>query len=48
MYPDVDYDECLSGQHNCSNNANCTNVPGDFKCTCHNEYFGDGVTCLGR
>ena len=44
----IDYDECLSGNHNCSKNAECTNTPGDFDCSCHDSYFGDGFTCLGR
>ena len=45
----VDYDECLSGNHSCSNEANCNNIDGGFKCTCPKDYFGNGYdVCLGN
>ena len=46
MFVYIDIDECINGIHNCSSNANCTNLPGEFSCTCQSGYFGDGVTCL--
>ena len=42
-----DFDECLSGNHSCSLEANCSNTDGGFECTCQEEYFGDGHMCLG-
>ena len=44
MYnPDID--ECLSGDDNCSDNANCTNTDGGYNCSCHIGYTGDGFNC---
>ena len=44
----IDYDECLSENHNCSSNAKCTNTFGGFECACFEDYFGDGMACLGK
>lgn len=44
----IDYDECLSENHNCSINAKCTNTFGGFECSCFEDYFGDGIACLGK
>ncbi|XP_073240014.1 uncharacterized protein [Porites lutea] len=38
-------DECETGQHNCHDDAECTNTKRSFKCTCKSGYFGDGVNC---
>ena len=38
-------DECRSGDHNCSENALCTNTYGSYACTCKQGYSGDGHTC---
>ncbi|XP_076817837.1 C-type mannose receptor 2-like isoform X1 [Clavelina lepadiformis] len=40
-----DIDECSKNTHNCNENAECTNIPGSFKCTCNDDYSGDGVYC---
>ena len=34
------------GLHDCHSNAECTNVPGDYNCTCLEGFFGDGFQCL--
>ena len=43
----VDIDECVTGTHNCNENANCTNTNGSFTCQCKEGYTGDGVECEG-
>ncbi|XP_063075905.1 nephronectin [Engraulis encrasicolus] len=43
-----DQNECLMGTHRCSRNAHCTNTLGSYRCHCHQEYSGDGFTCLKR
>ena len=45
-----DIDECeepedSSNQHNCNENATCTNNEGSFGCTCNSGWQGDGVSC---
>ena len=42
-----DTDECSSDVDNCHNDANCTNTPGSFTCTCREGYTGNGTSCLG-
>ncbi|MCP4364964.1 MAG: hypothetical protein GY800_06650 [Planctomycetes bacterium] len=42
-----DVDECSDGTHNCSLNANCTNIDGSFECACKAGYAGDGFSCKG-
>ena len=44
----LDYDECITGEHNCSENADCINTVGSFDCICQQMFFGDGVTCLSE
>lgn len=46
-YTCTDIDECLSNSTGCSVNANCSNTPGNFTCTCKNGYQGNGFTCTG-
>ena len=33
--------------HDCSPNADCSNVMGSFHCNCKSGYSGDGKTCQG-
>ncbi|CAH3140339.1 unnamed protein product [Porites lobata] len=40
-------DECKTGQHNCHDDADCTNTKRSFTCTCKPGYIGDGVNCAG-
>ena len=42
----IDINECMAD--NCDPNANCTNTPGSFTCTCNQGYTGDGRTCNGE
>ncbi|CAK8671672.1 unnamed protein product [Clavelina lepadiformis] len=41
----IDVDECLSGLHNCDDNAKCTNTIGTFQCSCNNGFTGNGRIC---
>lgn len=43
----ADINECTSGTHTCSTNAQCTNTPGSFSCTCNSGYSGNGYSCTG-
>ena len=43
----LDIDECSSGTHDCHENANCTNIPGSFNCSCNKGLIGDGRSCAG-
>ncbi|XP_078364734.1 uncharacterized protein LOC144649152 [Oculina patagonica] len=40
-----DIDECITGNHDCHVNANCTNTVGGHNCTCKEGYTGDGRSC---
>ena len=41
-------DECQNASlHDCSPNANCTNLDGTFACNCLPEFTGNGITCTG-
>ena len=44
----TDIDECAVNNGGCSPEANCTNTPGSFNCTCHEGYSGDGFNCSGN
>ena len=43
----LDVNECEDGTHDCHNNANCTNIPGSFNCSCKKGYTGNGSLCSG-
>ncbi|EFB19446.1 hypothetical protein PANDA_021081 [Ailuropoda melanoleuca] len=40
-----EHDECGSGQHNCDENAICTNTVQGHSCTCKPGYVGNGTVC---
>ena len=42
----ADINECEANNHNCDENAICTNTVGSFSCDCRSPYLGDGLTCL--
>jgi len=44
----VDIDECITGNHECDVNANCTNTVGGHNCTCKGGFAGDGRSCSGK
>ena len=44
----ADIDECLDGNHNCSEYADCENTHGGFNCKCYTGYEGDGVICQSK
>lgn len=43
-----DLDECSNGTHLCSNNADCHNTMGSYRCTCKDGFSGDGFYCSGH
>ena len=44
----LDIDECSVSPSVCDMNANCSNTPGSYYCTCKAGYTGDGKTCQGK
>ncbi|KAL9974366.1 hypothetical protein ACROYT_G011390 [Oculina patagonica] len=40
-----DIDECITGNHDCDVNANCTNTVGGHNCTCKAGFYGNGSSC---
>lgn len=44
IFPDID--ECRLGIHDCSRDALCSNTIGGFNCTCMDNFFGNGRSCL--
>ncbi|KAL9974478.1 hypothetical protein ACROYT_G011514 [Oculina patagonica] len=40
-----DIDECITGNHDCDVNANCTNTVGGHNCTCNEGFYGNGSSC---
>lgn len=43
-----DLDECSNGTHMCSNNADCLNTMGSYRCACKEGFSGDGFYCSGH
>ena len=43
-----DVDECITGNHDCDVNSNCTNTVDSRNCTCKEGYIGNGRSCSGR
>ena len=44
----ADTDECFLNTHDCSSDADCSNVIGSFQCACKPGFTGDGKTCRGK
>ena len=47
VFSTSDINECAANTHDCAVEANCTNRPGSYLCTCHEGYQGNGKTCQG-
>ena len=44
----LDVNECsLDGLNNCHGDANCSDTPGSFECSCLAGYRGNGTECYG-
>lgn len=48
LFVSPEHDECLSGLHNCDENALCFNMVGGHSCSCKPGYTGNGTMCKGR
>ena len=44
----LDIDECSTGTHSCSADAECNNIKGSHNCQCKSGYSGNGHTCTGN
>ncbi len=44
----IDDNECSIGTDNCGPNAECSNTPGSFTCTCNQGYSGGGVNYISE
>ena len=47
-YVATDVDECAANNGGCHTQATCNNTGGNFTCTCHIGYTGDGFICTGK
>ena len=45
LFIPLDINECLTDI--CNVNADCTNTPGSFECTCRTGFEGSGTFCRG-
>ena len=43
----IDINECSTGVHNCTQNQQCVNRPGDYECECVSGYELVNETCEG-
>ena len=48
LYLFLDIDECTKESHNCNINANCTDTPGSYICSCKSGFVGDGFNCASE
>ena len=44
----LDIDECSTGEHNCAENQQCVNKPGDYQCECVSGYELLNGNCEGN
>lgn len=44
----VDIDECMTNNHNCHEDATCSNTKGLWDCFCNKGYEGNGTNCQGN
>ena len=44
----LDIDECSTGVHNCTQNQQCVNRPGDYECECVSGYELVNEICQGN
>ena len=44
----VDIDECKEGLSVCHSEAECTDIPGSYICTCRPGFTGNGTYCEGN
>ena len=44
----LDIDECSTGVHNCTQNQQCVNRPGDYECECVSGYELVNEICEGN
>ena len=44
----LDIDECSTGEHNCTQNQQCVNRPGDYQCECISGYELLNGNCEGN
>ena len=38
----------IEPHNNCDENAQCTDTPGSFNCTCNPGYEGNGLNCTSK
>ena len=43
-----DDDQCKKGMDNCSIDAMCINIMGDYLCVCNSGYVGNGTYCTDK
>ena len=48
LYSSTDIDECEAGFDDCNVNAVCTNIDGNYTCSCSSGYSGNGTFCSGK
>ena len=48
LFPLIDIDECLSGNHSCKGNTTCNNTIGSCSCKCKKGYQGNKTNCTGK